>query len=283
MHQGLCNLPILSLIKAINAGFLQGAPHLTAATVQKYLMPSPATSKPHKGIRSKPPKPSQPAITSPNLPYPMPAAPGIPNNDDDSSGPCPAIIDNIDNKSIANVFCFGAFDKNTRDGYNDCTGNLPFMSLDGNICFFVMYHYEMNAIFATPIPGLDSKGILVAFKKNFEYLVSKGYKPKINIMDKQATKAIKFYLTPQECKLQLVEPGNHCVNTAKRAIQTFKNRFIGALGTTDMDFLIQLWDKKPPQVQDAINLVRRSRINPSKSAYEALKGLTIEIGTPWRP
>ena len=155
MHQGLCNLLILSLIRAINAGFLQGAPHLTAATVQKYLMPSPATSKghmkrPHTGIRSTTPRPSQQTITSPDLPYPIPVAPGIhadampgliPNDSDDSSGPCPAFIDNIDDKSITNMFCFGAFaDKNTGVVYNDCTGNFPFMSLDGNIYFFVMYH-----------------------------------------------------------------------------------------------------------------------------------------------
>ena len=38
---------------------------------------------------------------------------------------------------------------------------------------FFMYHYETNAIFATPIPGLVSENILVAYKKNFEYLVSK--------------------------------------------------------------------------------------------------------------
>ena len=91
-------------------------------------------------------------------------------------------------------------------------------------------------------------------------------------MDNQAMNAIKLYLTPQECKLQLVESGNHRVNAAARAIQTFKNRFIGALGTTDVDFPIQLWDKMAPQVQDAINLVRRSCINPNKSAYEALEG-----------
>ena len=114
--------------------------------------------------------------------------------------------------------------------------------------------------------------ILTVYKMNFEYLVSKGYKPKINIMDNQATKAIKSYLKPQECKLQLVKPVNHRVNAAEHAIQTFKNRFIGALGTTNVDFPIQLWDKMPPQVQDAINLVRCSRINPNNSAYEALEG-----------
>ncbi len=67
---------------------------------------------------------------------------------------------------------------------------------------------------------------------------------------------IKAYLTPQQLSLQLIEPHNHCVNAAERAIQTSKNWFIGALGTTDTNFLIQLWDDLAPQVQDSINLFR---------------------------
>jgi hypothetical protein len=129
------------------------------------------------------------------------------------------------------------------------------MSLDGNVCFFVIYHYKTNAIFATPIPGLDSKNTLDAYTKNFEYLVSKVHTPKINAMDNQVTKAIKSYLTPQQWHLQLVDPGIHQVNAAKHAIQTFKNHFIGALGMTDIDFTTLLWDKLAPQVQDSINLL----------------------------
>jgi hypothetical protein len=91
-------------------------------------------------------------------------------------------------------------------------------------------------------------------------------------MDNQATKEIKAYLTPQQCKLQLVEPTNHCVNAAEWAIQTFKNCFIGALGTTDGDFPIQLWDKLAPQVQDSINILCQSRVHPDISAYKALEG-----------
>jgi hypothetical protein len=113
---------------------------------------------------------------------------------------------------------------------------------------------------------------LEAYTKNFEYLVSKGFKPKDNAMDNQATKAIKAYLTPQQVTLQLVEPHNHRVNAAERAIQTFKNRFIDSLGTTDSEFPVQLWDKLAPQVQDCINLIRRSRISPNKFAYETLEG-----------
>jgi hypothetical protein len=146
------------------------------------------------------------------------------------------------------------------------------MSLDGNVCFFVMYHYKTNAILATLIPGLDPTSILDAYKKNFEYLKEKGHKPKLNVMNNQATKVIKAYLTPQQVSLQLVKPHNHCVNAVERAIQTFNNRFIGTLGTTNADFPIQLWDKLAPQVQDSINLLHRSCIHPECSAHKTLEG-----------
>jgi hypothetical protein len=142
--------------------------------------------------------------------------------------------------------------------------------------------HETNVILITPIAGVDSERILEAYKSNFKYLVSKGFKPKVNVMDNQAAKTIKAHLTPQQVTLQLVEPHNHRVNAAERAIQTFKNRFIGALGTTDSNFPIQLWVRLAPQVQDCINLLWHLRITPDKSAYETLEDLTFSIGTHWR-
>jgi hypothetical protein len=232
--------------------------------------------QPRKSIHSTTPKP--PCI---GLPIPIPDAimPGLiePSeyNDNEVSNINPPyhIVDNTNNHSITNIFCFGAFaDKISGVVYNDCTGKFPFMALDGNVCLFVMYHYETNAILATSIPGLDSGSILKAYKKNFEYLEDSGYKPKLNVMDNQATKVIKTYLTPQQVSLQLIKPHNHCVNAAERAMQTFKNQFISALGTTDGNFPIQLWDKLAPQVQDSINLLCQLRIHPYRSTYETLEG-----------
>jgi hypothetical protein len=171
------------------------------------------------------------------------------------------------------MFCFGAFaDKVNGVIYNDLTGNFPFISLDGSVCFFVMYHYETNSILITPIANLDDKSIFEAFKAKFELLAEKGYKPEVNVMDNQATKHIKKFLTEKGCTLQLVEPHNHRVNAAERAIQTFKDAFITALATTDVDFPLQLWDKLAPQVQDTLNLVRESQATPGISVYEALNG-----------
>ncbi len=100
--------------------------------------------------------------------------------------------------------------------------------------------------------------------------MAKGFKPKLNVMDNQATKHIKKFLNKYECKLQLVEPHNHRVNAAERAIQTFKDAFILVLATTESNLPLQLWDWLMLQVQDTLNMMRTLIINPAISAYEAL-------------
>ncbi len=183
------------------------------------------------------------------------------------------IISDDDEESIVNIFAFGTFaDKNNGIVYHDLTGLFPFMSLDGSVCFFVLYHYESNCILPAPIAGLDDVSIFNTYKTQFEELGAKGFTPKLNVMDNQATKHIKKILTENKCKLQLVEPHNHCVNAAEQAIQTFKDAFIAALATTVSEFPLQLWDRLTPQVRDTLNLMRASRINPEILPYEALNG-----------
>jgi hypothetical protein len=91
-------------------------------------------------------------------------------------------------------------------------------------------------------------------------------------MDNQATKHIEQFLTENECRLQLVEPHNHRVSAAERSIQTFKDAFIVALATTDSNFPLQLWDNIIPQVQDMLNMMHASRVDPTRSAHEVLNG-----------
>ncbi len=89
-------------------------------------------------------------------------------------------------------------------------------------------------------------------------------------MDNKATKHIMKFHTKNKFKLQFLEP--HCVNAAKLAIQTFKAAFIAALATTDSDTPLKLWDRLTPQVEDTLNLLCTSRIDPTKSAYKILNG-----------
>ena len=110
--------------------------------------------------------------------------------------------------------------------------------------------------------------------RNHSYmeLTKKGFKVKLNVMDNQVTTYIKQFLNENDCKLQLLEPHNHRVNAAERAIQTIKDAFIAELATTGKDFPIQLWDCLKPQVMSTLNLMQASHVNPTILAYEALNG-----------
>ena len=210
-HQSLCNPKISTLLKAVRRGFLRGCPNMSEKLILKYLNPSPATAKghmkrPRHGIRSTRRKEKPIPVQTAGIPV-------IPLRDQSHTQPIehnapivvmpapegffpqpdrlPNIIVDDDDDSTANIFCSAAFaDKFSGVVYSDLTGNFPFMSFDGNVCFLVVYHYESNAILATPIAGLDDMTIFQAYKAIFEDLTAKGYKPKLNVMDNQATKYI---------------------------------------------------------------------------------------------
>jgi hypothetical protein len=176
-HQSLCNPRISTLLKAVWKGFLKGCPNMTKTLILKYLNPSLATTKghmkqPRHGICSTRPKPMRNG-TATNIPVPVAqiAPPLLPlfggnpiRRQLDNKGP--NIIIDEDDLSMANIFCFGAFtDKTSGIVYHDLTGLFPFMSFDGSVCFFVLYHYESNNILATPITRLDDASIYHAYKK----------------------------------------------------------------------------------------------------------------------
>jgi hypothetical protein len=141
------------------------------------------------------------------------------------------------NKSEANIFWFATFaDKLTGVLYSNLTGTFPFMSLEGNVCFLIVYHYEANSILALPIANFNKKSILTTYHQQFELLESKGHKIKLNVMDNQASWVVKNFLTQNNCDLMLIKPNNHRFNANEQAIQTFKAHFISALATTDSKF-----------------------------------------------
>jgi hypothetical protein len=182
MHQSLCNPPKLSFLAAIPCGFLCRDPQLTTKTVIKYLPPSPAMSKghmkqPHQGLCSTTPK--IPCLTTPTSAYNC-SMPNLNlhanhnynfNGDKDLPSARANLFNEFDDHSMASIFCFGAFtNKTTNILYNDCTRDFPFISLERNVCYFVMYQYKTNTILVTAIPGLDSASILAAYTKTSNIL-----------------------------------------------------------------------------------------------------------------
>jgi hypothetical protein len=162
-HQYLCSPRISTLLKAIQRSYLKGCPNMTKHGVTKYLNPSPASAKghmkrPRHGIWSTH------GGTAPTIPNIIPAAhaPSLQGSDmSHASNQSNLQLTNViepDEETAANVFCFAAFaDKHTGVLYSNLTGTFPFMSLEGSVCFLVVYHYKTNAILALPIKKLHQR------------------------------------------------------------------------------------------------------------------------------
>jgi hypothetical protein len=71
---------------------------------------------------------------------------------------------------------------------------------------------------------------------------------------------------------QLGPPYSHRLNSAERAIRSFKDHLIAGLCSTDKSFPMHLWDILLPQAVITINMLRTSRINPKISAATHIYG-----------
>ena len=86
----------------------------------------------------------------------------------------PSVIVEDDDSSVGNIFCLAAFaDKRTGVLYNDLTGSFPYMSLEGNVFYLIVYHYESNAILGLPTSGFDGNTVLQCTKHSSNFWEAK--------------------------------------------------------------------------------------------------------------
>ena len=276
LHQCLFSPPKKTLIKALENDQLPTWP-ITREAVEKYLPDySPATDKGsmrrmQKGMQSTKRRPRNEVLRARLEEVEMERnfhPPKAPQQD------C----------QVNHIFVtLGQVDAKDGTIYGDFTGTFPLCSIDGMTTIFVLYDWTTNAILLEPVENTKSETLVRVFQQKITYLEKRGFKPTFNIMDNVASKAVQTFLESEDITLQLVEPHNHRVNAAERAVQTFKNLFISGLCTCDDQFPLLLWSKLIGQCQDALNLLRTSRHNPKLSARMILEGAHDFNRVPWAP
>ena len=269
LHQACFSPNVDTWCKAIDNDQFMGWPGLTSKAVRKYLPPSTATAKGHmarnrKNVRSttKPPRKVGKRVL-------IEAANSMEinlSNDEDFN---PAAEPNAQCDIYIGATIGDTFDDVI---YSDQTGRFPVRSFAGNEYVFTAYVYGPNAILARAMRNRSDEEMIRVFKEVYEYLESKGFKPKFHVTDNECSQRIKRYLQSQGATHQAVPADAHGANAAERAVQTFKNHFIAGLATVDPQCPIQLWDEFIEQAQNTLNMLRTSRVNPKLSAYEILEG-----------
>jgi hypothetical protein len=180
--------------------------------------------------------------------------------------------------------CFAALvDMHTGMMYTNGTGAFPVQSFRNMQYVFVAYIYDLNAILVRAMPSKNDEAMIATLKDILTILNTRGYALRLNVMDNECSKAFKAHIRRNNMDIHLVPPCNHRVNTAERAIATFKEHFISALATVDKDCPLQLWDNFLPKVELTLNLLRVSRRDPTKSANKEVNGKFDYNKTPLAP
>jgi hypothetical protein len=167
--------------------------------------------------------------------------------------------------------------------YTDLMGKFPVQSSKGNSYVMVCYVYDCNYVKVIPMKSRSASEWFKAYDHIHKRLTVKGFKPKIQTLDNEASAALKNFFTANDLEYQLVPPHCHRRNAADRAIRTFKEHFVAGLSSVDPTFPLHLWDKLLPQAEITLNLLRTSRLHPQLSAAAHFHGLVDYNKTDFAP
>jgi hypothetical protein len=92
--------------------------------------------------------------------------------------------------------------------YTDLTGKFPVRSSKGNSYIMVCYIYDCNYVKVVPMKSRSASELVKAYDSVHQELTVKGFKPKLQTLDNEASTALKTFFTVNDIVYQLVPP--HC-------------------------------------------------------------------------
>ena len=181
LHRCCFSPKISTWCNAIDCGFFQSWPHLSSKLVRKYLPISEATTKGHlhrtpQNLRSTKPKQPEKFVTV---------------------------------QATKEITIIPQIEEIQHKLYTDQTGRFPNRSSNGNLYVMVIYVYEANGILAAPLKNRTGAHLLETYQNLFQELELVGFKPKLHILDNEASSNLKYFLRNEKINFQLVPPNTH--------------------------------------------------------------------------
>jgi hypothetical protein len=167
--------------------------------------------------------------------------------------------------------------------YTDLTVKFPVRSSKGNSYVMVCYIYDCNYVKFIHMKSRSALEWVKAYDTVHPDLTVKGFKPKLQTLDNEASTALKNFFTVHDIAYQLVPPHCHRHNAVERAIRNFKEHFVAGLSSVDPSFPLHLWDRLLSQAEITLNLLRTSRLHPQLSAAAHFHGLVDYNKTAFAP
>jgi hypothetical protein len=171
LHKAVFSCTKSALVHAIKRGHLVTWPGLTVEDVNKHLKFTPATAMGHMNQRRQNTRSTKPKF--------------IPQDNEDIT---PLGSEEKTHLVFAVVLYHGQV-------YTDLTGAFPTRSSNGNNGLMICYSYDANYIRPIAMKSKSGAEWVRAFGVVFDEMTAKGFKPKLQTMDNEASAALKNYFT----------------------------------------------------------------------------------------
>ncbi len=135
------------------------------------------------------------------------------------------------------------------------------------LMLMILHHVDSNSTWSEAMRNQSGGELVLARARALARMQRRGLISKHQILDNQASAEYKAAIEASGMTYELVPPDEHRRNMAEKAIQTFKDHFVGVLSGCTPSMPIHLWCQLLPQVERQLLLLRQSRAHPNLSAY----------------
>jgi len=119
----------------------------------------------------------------------------------------------------------------------------------------ILHHVNSNSSWAEAMQNQSGGELILAHAHALARMRRRGLLPKHQILDNQASAEYKAAIEASGMTYELVTPEEHRRNMAEKAIQTFKDHFIGVLSGCAPSMPIHLLCQLLPQVDNSFSSV----------------------------
>ena len=113
--------------------------------------------------------------------------------------------------------------------YTDQTGKFPHSSIRGNNYQMIIYEIDGASTWVEVMKNRTEGGMIKARRRGLKIMKQQGIMPEHQVLYNKISQTYKDEIRESSMSYQLVPPDDHHRNIAERAIQTWKNHFVGVL------------------------------------------------------
>jgi hypothetical protein len=113
----------------------------------------------------------------------------------------------------------------------------------------ILHHVDSNSSWLEAMQNQSGGKLILACTQALARMQRRGLIPKHQVLDNQASAEFKAAIETSSMTYELVPPKEHQRNMAKKAIQIFKDHFVGVLSGCAPSMPIYLLSQLLPQVK----------------------------------